>query len=109
LKKASFDLLEYINNNRDNIDYATYMRRVFFIGSGAIESASRTVLQRRLKLPGMRWNIPSAQNIVAPASKYRSCLWESEVVKTICNHFNFAEDLSCVQPVLGKFRGPLKF
>ncbi|MDR1297020.1 MAG: hypothetical protein LBO05_06545 [Deltaproteobacteria bacterium] len=43
LKKASFDLLEYINNNRDNIDYATYMRKGFFIGSGAIESANRTV------------------------------------------------------------------
>ncbi|MDR1296120.1 MAG: hypothetical protein LBO05_01855 [Deltaproteobacteria bacterium] len=103
LKKASFDLLEYINNNRDSMDYATYMRKGFFIGSGAIESASRTVLQRRLKLPGTRWNIQSAQNIVALASKYRSCLWESEVVRTICNHFNFDEDLSCVRPILGKF------
>ncbi|MDR1296666.1 MAG: hypothetical protein LBO05_04685 [Deltaproteobacteria bacterium] len=72
-----------VGNNRDNIDYATYIQNGFFIGSGANESASRTVLQRRLKLPGTRWNIQSAQNMVASASKYRSCLWESEVVKTI--------------------------
>jgi hypothetical protein len=109
LKKASFDLPEYTNNNRDNIDCATYMRKGFFSGGGAAESAGRTVSRRRLKLPGTRRNIPSARNMAAPASKYGSCSWESEVVGTIRDQFNFHEDLSRVRPVPGKFRGPLKF
>ncbi|MDR1297888.1 MAG: hypothetical protein LBO05_11075, partial [Deltaproteobacteria bacterium] len=108
-RNIEFDLLEYINNNRDDIDYATYMRKGFSIGGGAIESASRTVLQRRLKLPGRRRNIPSARNMAAPASKYRSGLWESAAAGTIRGHFNFDEDLSHVRPVTGKFRGPVKF
>jgi hypothetical protein len=59
LKIAKFNLLNYIDNNKDNIDYKNYLSKGFFIGSGAIESANRTVLHRRLKLPGMRWNIQS--------------------------------------------------
>jgi hypothetical protein len=34
------------------------------IGSGAIESAHRTVVQKRMKLPGQRWAIRGAGNML---------------------------------------------
>jgi len=34
------------------------------IGSGAIESAHRTVIQRRMKLSGQRWGIKGAKNML---------------------------------------------
>ena len=41
----------------------TYRANGLLIGSGAIESAHRNVLQQRLKLSGQRWSIEGAQNI----------------------------------------------
>jgi hypothetical protein len=34
------------------------------IGSGAIESAHRTVIQKRMKLSGQRWSKQGAQNML---------------------------------------------
>jgi hypothetical protein len=100
IKKSTFDLLGYIDNNKDNIDYALYRQKGFFIGSGAIESANKTVLHRRMKLPGMRWNISSGQNIVTLTSKFRSQLWDSEVVKIICQYYGFRLDYHQIKRIL---------
>jgi hypothetical protein len=40
-KKSSFNLSKYIINNINNIDYADYIKRGYFIGSGAVENANR--------------------------------------------------------------------
>jgi hypothetical protein len=45
--KCPVNLKTYILNNADNIDYASYMAKGYFIGSGAIESGNKTVLQYR--------------------------------------------------------------
>ena len=50
----------YLQANRDRMDYKTYRERGLLIGSGAIESAHRTVMQRRLKRAGQRWSINGA-------------------------------------------------
>ena len=55
----------YIINNRNSIDYPAYRAANLFIGSGMIESGNRYVMQGRLKLPGMRWNVESAQRLMA--------------------------------------------
>jgi hypothetical protein len=34
------------------------------IGSGAIESAHRTVVQKRMKQSGQRWTVEGAQNML---------------------------------------------
>ncbi len=34
------------------------------IGSGAIESAHRTVVQKRMKQSGQRWSVQGAQNML---------------------------------------------
>ena len=80
-------LLQYINNNIDNIDYAKYRAKGYFIGSGAIESSNKTVLQRRLKYGAMRWHVASAQSVVTLVAKTRSQLWESDVVELVHRHY----------------------
>ncbi|MDN5917205.1 MAG: hypothetical protein L0I76_19230 [Pseudonocardia sp.] len=35
-----------------------------FVGSGAVEAGCKAVIGQRLKLSGMRWNIPGATGIL---------------------------------------------
>jgi len=79
------DLLGYIQNNAANIDYAAFLREGYFIGSGAIESGNKSVLQQRLKQAGMRWNVHTAQNLLTLRSKYKSNLWVADVENPVLN------------------------
>ena len=54
----------YLASNRDRMDYKAYRKRGLLIGSGAIESAHRTVMQRRLKRSGQRWSMGGAQRVL---------------------------------------------
>jgi hypothetical protein len=87
LGKANSDILQYIDNNKNSIDYLTYRKCGYFIGSGAIESGNKIVLQRRMKHGGMRWNIDSGQAVLALNAKRRSDLWSEEVVDVVYNHY----------------------
>lgn len=77
------NIYSYLNNNRDCINYPSYVAVGYFIGSGVIESGNRSVMQERLKLPGMRWSVESAQFVLTLKCKYDSNLWESVVVPLI--------------------------
>ena len=87
-KQGSVNLYTYINNNKDNIDYPTYKAMGFFVGSGAIESGNKIVLQNRLKLPGMRWNVPTAQCMLSLKAKIESGKWDSIVVPLVYRQMN---------------------
>ena len=76
----------YITNNINNIDYVTYEQKGYFIGSGAIESGNKLVLQDRLKRAGMRWNLETAQYILTLRSKVESGLWNSDVITPVLAH-----------------------
>jgi hypothetical protein len=54
----------YLSKNVFRMDYQLYRQRGLFIGSGAIESAHRTVVQKRLKRAGQRWTISGAQRVL---------------------------------------------
>ena len=82
---STLNLATYIQNNIDKINYAFYEQQGWFIGSGAIESGNKIVLQRRLKQPGMRWNVNTAQYIVTLRAKLESRLWQNQVVDLICS------------------------
>lgn len=73
------NLQGYIENNITHINYPEYEEKGYFIGSGAIESGNKIVLQRRLKQAGMRWNTPTAQYLLTLRSKEASGLWEKDV------------------------------
>jgi hypothetical protein len=49
------ETLQYFKNNVHRMDYPTYEANGWLIGSGAVESACKTVVGQRLKLAGMRW------------------------------------------------------
>lgn len=87
LSKSSFNLINYINNNITNIDYATYKKNGWYVGSGAIESANKTVLQFRLKQPGMMWRQDCGQGIVSLMTKARSNLW-GDVEDVVCQKYD---------------------
>jgi hypothetical protein len=84
---STINLYGYIENNSSNIDYSTYIDKGYFIGSGAIESGNKTVLQQRLKQAGMRWNVSSAQPMLTLKAKCESDLWEKDVVVPFTNEY----------------------
>lgn len=59
------NLYRYIENNKNCIDYPVYRMKYKFIGSGAIESGNRYVVQRRLKSAGKMWGKINAQFLLA--------------------------------------------
>ncbi|MDR1656522.1 MAG: hypothetical protein LBT47_03050, partial [Deltaproteobacteria bacterium] len=87
-KNTEFNLYNYIRNNINNIDYEQYKRKGYFIGSGAIESGNKIVLQQRLKQAGMRWNTKTAQYILTLMSKSKSFLWDTQVVEPILRYYS---------------------
>lgn len=66
----------YLETNRDRMDYASYQKRGLLIGSGAIESAHRTVVQKRLKRSGQRWSLAGAQHVLNLRTCFMSQRWE---------------------------------
>lgn len=66
------NIYTYINNNRAKIDYVNYRAQGYYVGSGPIESGNKIVLQRRCKQAGMRWNCPSAQNMLTLCARAAS-------------------------------------
>ena len=49
------ETLNYFRNNVHRMDYPRYVANGWCIGSGAVESACKTIVGQRLKLAGMRW------------------------------------------------------
>jgi hypothetical protein len=76
---CSVNLYGYISNNIKNIDYVDYEKKGYFIGSGAIESGNKIVLQDRLKRAGMRWNTATAQAMLTLKTKAESNVWFRDV------------------------------
>jgi len=58
-------ITKYYQNNKGRMKYKQYRAiGCGIIGSGAIESAHRTVIQKRMKLSGQRWSIKGAKNML---------------------------------------------
>jgi hypothetical protein len=85
LPAGTVNLKTYINNNIDKINYEEYKSNKWMIGSGAIESANKVILQRRLKQAGMRWNVKTAQPLLSLRAKVESGLFASEIVPLLLN------------------------
>ena len=58
-------LITYYRNNKKRMRYKQYRSiGCGIIGSGAIESAHRTVIQKRMKLSGQRWTTKGVENML---------------------------------------------
>lgn len=86
--KNTVNLYHYIDSNKEHIDYPRYSAMGLFIGSGAIESSNKIIVQRRFKQAGMRWGVSTAQYLMTLVSKWESELWESDVVNRIYKILN---------------------
>ena len=58
-------LIGYLGRFEDALNYESYRQRGFPIGSGEIESAHKSVPQKRLKLPGACWHPESIDPMLA--------------------------------------------
>jgi hypothetical protein len=78
-------LINYYSSNAYRMDYSYYKQiGAGLIGSGAIESAHRTVVQKRMKQSGQRWSYQGAQNMLNLRVIKMNGQWEKiiQLVKT---------------------------
>lgn len=64
------DKLHYFMNNKSKMRFDMFKKQGLCIGSGAIESANKYVVQRRLKQAGMKWNEDNANYMVHLRAEY---------------------------------------
>ena len=72
VEKEKQKLLTYLQNNETRINYGLYKEQGLLFGSGAIESANRDVIQKRMKLSGQRWTMKGAQQMINLRVCYKS-------------------------------------
>jgi hypothetical protein len=63
--------LGYFVGNVARMQYGTFRKRGYFIGSGVIEAGCKTVIGARCKQSGMFWSVPGAQRILARSEERR--------------------------------------
>ena len=71
--------MTYLTGNKQGINYKTYLDDNLFIGSGAMESANKEVIQKRMKLSGQRWTLKEAQQVVNLRIKLKNNEWDKLV------------------------------
>ena len=72
LADAVAETVGYLENHAHRMEYPEYLAEGWFIGSGAVESACKTVVGQRLKLAGMRWGEDGADQMCHLRALYRS-------------------------------------
>lgn len=72
------ETLAYFEKRRSQITYADFRRRGFPIGSGAVESANKLVVEARLKGSGMHWDRASVSPMVSLRALLCSDRWTAE-------------------------------
>jgi hypothetical protein len=68
--------LEYFIKNAQRMRYAVFRDLGMFIGSGVVEAGCKSIVGQRLKLSGMRWNIPGATGILTLRCHRGSNRWD---------------------------------
>jgi len=69
--------IEYVTTNAARLDYPAFITRQFPIGSGAVESSCKSLVQARTKGAGMRWSAAGAQQVVSLRALHRSGRWDA--------------------------------
>ena len=70
--EAVDDLVRYDRANANRMKYRLYGEAALPIGSGAVESAHRHVLQTRMKRAGQRWAMRNARRMARLRAGYRT-------------------------------------
>jgi len=73
--QAIDDAQTYFTRNVARMDYPRFVAQQLPIGSGAVESACKCLVEARLKQAGMRWGVPGSQAIASLRAVQRSGRW----------------------------------
>ena len=68
--------LGYFKTNAHRMRYKHFRALGLFVGSGTVEAGCKHVIGQRLKLSGMRWNVPGATGIATLRCQEASNRWE---------------------------------
>ena len=68
--------LTYFQTNAHRMRYAYFREHGMFVGSGVVEAGCKAIIGQRLKLSGMRWNIPGATGILTLRCQEASGRWD---------------------------------
>jgi hypothetical protein len=75
--------LNYFVKNTSKMRYAWFKRCRLPIGSGAVESCIRRVVNLRMKCPSTFWTEDNAEGFLHLRSLYKSGRWDSGFVQTL--------------------------
>lgn len=78
-QKEQARLINYYESNAYRMNYREYIEQGLIIGSGAIEAAHRTLVQKRMKLSGQRWSKQGAQKMLDLRALHMSGRWNQVV------------------------------
>lgn len=88
--KEAQSLIAYYDGNKERMDYKNYQQMgCGIIGSGAIESAHRTVVQKRMKQSGQRWTVEGAQNMLNLRVTRKNLQWP-KIIELAKSEFKIA-------------------
>jgi hypothetical protein len=73
--EAHHDAVSYFTANAARMDYPRFVARELPIGSGAVESTCKCLVEARAKQAGMRWSEPGVQRIASLRALHRSGRW----------------------------------
>jgi hypothetical protein len=79
VREVHRQVVGYFRNHEHRMDYPTYVRNGWQIGSGPVESACKTVVGNRLKGGGMRWGEDGSDAVCHLRALYlsESVCWDS--------------------------------
>lgn len=81
------NLYSYYYTRQTKMRYDEFQKLGYFIGSGAVESANKYLVQQRLKQAGMKWLIKGAHSILKLREKVYEGSWASVWTN---RHLNFS-------------------
>jgi len=81
-RKGAKTQIAYFERNRSRMLYQTFRQAGYFIGSGVVEAACKTVVGQRLKQSGMLWGRKGATNLLtvrcALLSRWFDTFWKHQ-------------------------------
>ena len=76
-QEAVSKALHYFEHNVSRMQYGTFRKLGYFIGSGVVEAGCKTIIGSRCKQSGMFWSEPGAENILALRCIRASRQWQN--------------------------------
>lgn len=73
--------IEYFDDHSERMRYAWCRKQGMLIGSGAVESVHRWVIQARCGLPGMRWSVAGLNAMLRLRCSWASGRWDDDFAR----------------------------